>query len=109
MNEPLPARRQTTWHRVAERNELPDGGIKAVAVGGVEVVIIRTGKRYGALNGRCPHAGGPLAQGAVENGYLVCPWHGREYDPVTGACEGYAEAALAYTVETRDDGVYVAL
>jgi nitrite reductase/ring-hydroxylating ferredoxin subunit len=53
--------------------------------------------------------GGPLADGSLQNGRLVCPWHGREFDPVTGQCDGYAETVRAYAVERRADGIYVAV
>ena len=97
------------WHKVAERGEVADGAVVEVAVGKTVVALVRIGERYGALHNRCPHAGGPLAQGALEGGLLVCPWHGREYDPFSGRCEGYAESARACAVEVRADGVYVAL
>jgi len=38
-----------------------------------------------ALDGICPHAGGPLGQGALHGTTLVCPWHAWEYDCRTGA------------------------
>ena len=37
-----------------------------------------------ALDGVCPHAGGPLGQGALHGSTLVCPWHAWEYDCRTG-------------------------
>jgi pyruvate oxidase len=97
------------WHRVADSDELADGSVKEIVVAGIVLVLTRVGDRYGALNNRCPHAGGPLAQGSIENGLLVCPWHGREYDPLTGNCEGYADAVRAYSVDVRSDGIYVAI
>jgi hypothetical protein len=36
----------------------------------------------GALENRCPHQGGPLGEGSIENGWLRCPWHGYDYDPL---------------------------
>ena len=44
--------------------------------------------RYGALDNRCPHQGGPLGEGSIENGLLRCPWHGWDYDPLTGKPPG---------------------
>ena len=40
------------------------------------------GDGYGALDNRCPHQGGPLGEGSIENGLLRCPWHGYDYDPL---------------------------
>ena len=37
---------------------------------------------YGALDNRCPHQGGPLGDGQIENGYLICPWHALRVQPV---------------------------
>jgi nitrite reductase (NADH) small subunit len=42
------------------------------------------GKLY-CLDGTCPHAGGPLGEGALEGKMLVCPWHGYEFNCTTGA------------------------
>jgi pyruvate oxidase len=69
--------------------------------------VMRHEGHIAALDNRCPHMGGPLGQGTIEFGRLVCPWHGREYDPFTGECEGYPDAVECFAVETRDDGVYV--
>jgi nitrite reductase (NADH) small subunit len=37
------------------------------------------------LDGVCPHEGGPLGEGVIEEGRLVCPWHGYTFDVRTGA------------------------
>jgi nitrite reductase/ring-hydroxylating ferredoxin subunit len=95
------------WHRVAGADEVPEGAVRPVRAGNHVIALCRVGGRLGALAGTCPHAGGPLGEGTIENGRLVCPWHGREYDPVTGACEGYAESVAAYPAEARADGIYV--
>jgi len=99
----------TNWHKVADAGELADGALKQVVIAGNVLVVARVGDRYGALDNRCPHMGGPLAEGSLENGVLVCPWHGREYNPLSGECDGYAESVRAYPVEMRADGLYVAV
>ena len=37
-----------------------------------------------AVTRRCPHQGGDLANGWVDDGHIVCPWHNLPFDPVTG-------------------------
>ena len=100
---------ETVWHQVAGPGEIPDDGVKMTAVAGRLIAITHCQGRYGALDNACPHMGGPLGQGHIEDGRLVCPWHGREYDPSSGACEGYEEAVATYPVEAREDGVYVGI
>ena len=85
------------WHRVAEHGELPDGRVKTVSVGHRTLALTRVGDRYGCLDNRCPHQGGPLGEGSIENGWLRCPWHGYDYDPLTGKPpEGFTDAVVAY-------------
>jgi pyruvate oxidase len=74
------------------------------------VCVTRTDDGYGVLDNHCPHQGGPLGEGQIEDGCLICPWHGYEYDPITGAPPGgYSDSATVYPSELRDDGLYVQL
>lgn len=50
----------------------------------IGIVLVKRGDRIHAMGARCSHAGGPLDQGWVLNGTLVCPWHGSRYDLETG-------------------------
>ncbi|MCD2191898.1 thiamine pyrophosphate-dependent enzyme [Actinomycetospora endophytica] len=97
-----------TWHRV---DEVPgDGRVRTAIVDGRSIALTRCGGRVGALDNHCPHQGGPLGEGSIENGLLRCPWHGYDYDPTTGRPpEGFSDAPQAFDVEERDDGVYVRL
>lgn len=98
------------WHKVLEPGELPEGRVKPVACGRTTVCMTHFEGRYGALDNECPHQGGPLGEGSIEKGLLRCPWHGWDYDPITGRSPGgYDDGAEAYAVEVRADGVWVAL
>ena len=72
----------TSWHRI---DAVPDEGrVRSVVVDGRSVALTRCGGRLGALENHCPHQGGPLGEGSIEKGLLRCPWHGYDYDPLTG-------------------------
>ena len=102
--------KRTSWHRV-DASDLPDEGrVRSTVVDGRPVALTRCGERLGALENRCPHQGGPVGEGSIENGWLRCPWHGYDYDPTTGKPpEGFSDAVASYDVEERDDGAYVRL
>ncbi len=70
----------TTWHEV-DATDLAVGEAKTVVAGGRGVCLARVERGLGALDNRCPHQGGPLGEGTIEDGWLICPWHGYEYDP----------------------------
>ncbi|RME59720.1 MAG: thiamine pyrophosphate-binding protein [Caldilineae bacterium] len=97
-----------SWHRVGPQDMLEVGRVTTVQAGHETVCLTRTEQGYGAICNRCPHQGGPLGDGFLENGYVICPWHGYEYDPITGAPPpGYGDVAQPFAVELREDGVYV--
>jgi len=97
------------WFRI-DPGDIAVGGVTTVVANDRAIAITRTDAGYGALDNHCPHQGGPLGDGQIERGYVICPWHGYEYDPVTGAPpEGYGDCATAYETEVREDGLYVRL
>ncbi len=98
------------WYKVAEPDDLADGRVRTVTVDRRSIALSRYDGRYGALDNHCPHQGGPLGEGTIEHGWLRCPWHGYDYDPITGRPpEGFSDAPACFDVEERADGVYVAL
>jgi thiamine pyrophosphate-dependent acetolactate synthase large subunit-like protein/nitrite reductase/ring-hydroxylating ferredoxin subunit len=95
------------WQRVLALDELEEGRVKPVHCEHTTVCMTRFEGRYGALDNRCPHQGGPLGEGSIENGLLRCPWHGWDYHPLTGKAPGFDDGVESFPVEVRDDGVYV--
>ena len=99
-----------SWHRVDPADIPAEGRVRSVTVDGRTVALARCGAALGALENRCPHQGGPLGEGSIENGWLRCPWHGYDYDPLTGRPpEGFSDAPASYEVDERADGVFVRL
>lgn len=100
---------ETAWVRV-ETDGLEMGRVTTVIAGGRAICLTRTAEGYGALDNHCPHQGGPLGDGQIADGYVICPWHAYEYDPQSGKPPpGFSDGAVAYTVEERADGLYVEL
>ncbi|MEO0325417.1 MAG: thiamine pyrophosphate-dependent enzyme [Myxococcota bacterium] len=98
------------WLKVLEPGELPEGRVKPVTCEHTTVCMTHFEGQFGALDNRCPHQGGPLGEGSIENGWLRCPWHGWDYHPTTGEVPGGHDDFLdTYEVEVRGDGVYIAL
>jgi Thiamine pyrophosphate-requiring enzymes [acetolactate synthase, pyruvate dehydrogenase (cytochrome), glyoxylate carboligase, phosphonopyruvate decarboxylase] len=98
------------WHKVAELDDLPDGRVRTVLAGKHSLALTRVGDQYGALDNHCPHQGGPLGEGSIEKGMLRCPWHGYDYDPLTGTPpRGFSDAPACFPLEVRADGIYVAV
>jgi len=101
---------ENLWHKVTDTDVPEEGRVRSTVVDGRSVALTRCGGRLGALENRCPHQGGPVGEGSIENGWLRCPWHGYDYDPISGQPPvGFTDAVESYDVAQRDDGVYVRL
>jgi nitrite reductase (NADH) small subunit len=70
--------------KVAETNEIPTGQGKCVEVNGQQIAVFNVDGTFYAMDGVCPHQGGPLGEGELEGKVVTCPWHGWEYDVTTG-------------------------
>ena len=106
---PPPAGDGGRWVRVAERADLDDGAPQAVVAGGREIAVWQEAGRLHALDNRCSHTGGPLALGRVEQGRVVCPWHGARFALADGRpCGGPADGPVAaHPVRQEGRGVFV--
>ncbi len=62
---------------------------------GVAVFRARDGM-VTAIENRCPHAGGPLSEGIIGNGKVVCPLHGHQFDLKTGAGSAQNESVRTF-------------
>ncbi len=98
------------WFRVLDLDELPEGRVKTVTAGHKSLAMTHYKGKISALDNKCPHQGGPLGEGSIENGWLRCPWHGWDFCPHDGKPPGgYDDGVPTYPVEIRDDGVYVGM
>jgi nitrite reductase/ring-hydroxylating ferredoxin subunit/uncharacterized membrane protein len=64
---------------VARSADVPDGSMRRVRHDDLDLLIVRQHGRLRALAHSCAHLGGPLSEGTLKEGSVVCPWHGSEF------------------------------
>jgi nitrite reductase/ring-hydroxylating ferredoxin subunit len=100
---------------IGRADDFPDPGRKVIEIDGVPVGIFRQGGTFTAWESVCPHMGGPVCRGKIiarveeviaadktSHGFafskdqtnVVCPWHGYEFDVVTGRHQGNPRVRL---------------
>ena len=98
------------WHKVlSDKNELQEGRVMTVTAGHKGICLTHFEGEICALDNKCPHQGGPLGEGSIENGFLRCPWHGWDFHPCTGNAPGYDDGVEAYPVKIEGNEVFVGL
>lgn len=64
---------------VANSSEIPDGSMRRVRHGDLDLLLVRQHGKLCALAHSCAHLGGPLSEGTLKEGSVVCPWHASEF------------------------------
>jgi NADPH-dependent 2,4-dienoyl-CoA reductase/sulfur reductase-like enzyme/nitrite reductase/ring-hydroxylating ferredoxin subunit len=97
--------------KVAAELTLKEGEKRLVPVRNKKVLFIRHEGSLLAMQPECPHQGGPLAEGAICNGHLVCPWHMGTFSLPGGELvePPPMERLKTYPVREAADGVFIDL
>lgn len=94
--------KMTGWVRLTKCENIPLHEGRAIQIDGHEIAIFNLGGQFLATENRCPHRGGPLADGIVSGKKVVCPLHSRRVCLQTGEMEeGAASPLCAQTYPTR--------
>jgi nitrite reductase/ring-hydroxylating ferredoxin subunit len=95
---------------VGSVEEIPLGEGRAYDVDGRTIAVFRLRSgRLRAVSGRCPHAGGPLADGQVDENLLICPLHLNTWELATGCSRsGLADLEVLDVTEVERNIVVAA-
>ena len=97
---------RSRFEKAAATPEIPNGSMKQVSVGGMDVMLANVNGTFYALSNKCTHAGGPLAKGKLDGFVVQCPLHGSKFDVRTGAVVGppaqIPERVFGVKVEGKD-------
>jgi nitrite reductase (NADH) small subunit len=97
-------------HEVCKVDELPLGKGREFVIDGRIVAVFRLESGCTAIEGICPHAGGPLAQGMVRGEVVTCPWHGWQFHVGSGQHQLNPRMCVpTYPVTVENETVYVEL
>ena len=97
--------------KVAESKEIGPSSMKAVDVGGEKVCVINAEGNYYAIGNVCTHVGGPLNEGTLEGYEVQCPWHGSQFDVLSGEIKAgpAKERIIVYGLIEREGNILLAL
>ena len=94
----------TEFVTVAKCDTIQPGIGCNVKVSGRDYAVFNVGGTFYALDGQCPHRGGPLGAGCIQGSRVYCPLHGWGFDLATGACLDQPERPVKTYLTRAQDG-----
>ena len=97
--------------KLCGKNLLSQGELKSFKIKGHEILALNIDGKIFCLDGRCTHAGAPLAEGTLNGEVLTCPWHYSQFNVTSGTVvNGPAYKSLkSYRIEERENLVFIDL
>lgn len=95
--------------RVGSLADIPEGEVRVVQCGERSLAVSNIDGELYAIDNRCTHDNGPLGEGRLRNGRVICPRHGAAFDAKTGKVLSLpaVRSVAAYPVTVDGDEVYI--
>ena len=94
--------------KVMKTEDLPTGKSAIILADGEEIALFNYKGEYHAVANKCPHKGGPLGEGRIQEGILICPNHEWRFELKTGESWQNPEMRIRiYPVRVRDEKIYI--
>src|ERR1700722_14567262 len=98
------------WTRIAAARDCLPGTALELAAGERVIALFNVDGAFHALDGICPHQGGPLGEGDLAGCVVTCPWHGWQFDVRTGQNQLSTRIVQPrFPVRVEDDAIWVDL
>jgi thiamine pyrophosphate-dependent acetolactate synthase large subunit-like protein/nitrite reductase/ring-hydroxylating ferredoxin subunit len=107
------------WIEVGHVDDLPEGRVKTVTARTTSICLVHFDGQWAAMDNHCPHQRGPLGEGTIEKGvndecWVRCPWHGWDFDPLTGKPPNAGDGAKdhgqkMFPVDVREGKIFVGI
>jgi pyruvate oxidase len=98
------------WHKVLKnKDELVENRVMTAEAGHTEICLTHFKGTINALTNKCPHQGGPLGEGSIENGLLRCPWHGWDFSPHGGSSGDFDDGLETFPLKVEGNAIYIGI
>ena len=101
--------KQTNWVKLCKLDDIPPSQARTVNAGGVAIAVFRlTNNRVKAVENRCPHKQGPLAEGIISGDDVLCPLHNWRVSLESGEVAAPDSGCVkTYLVKVEDEQVFL--
>ena len=97
----------TPWTLVGHVADIPELEGRSVTIAGRRIAVFRLPDGWAAIDGDCPHRGGPLSDGIVAEQCVTCPLHGRRFDLESGMQAGGEDSVAVHEVREERGRLFI--
>jgi nitrite reductase (NADH) small subunit len=98
----------SNWVLIAAASDCPPGTAKELVAKDRIIALFNVEGNFHALDGVCPHQGGPLGQGTLTGCIVTCPWHGWQFNVTTGQHQtSQSLVHPSFPVKVEGNDIYV--
>ena len=93
------------WHKVAKLSDITPEKPQIAEVEGKQIALFNVDGTIYAIDGVCPHRGGPLGEGYLDGSEVTCPWHAWTFDVKSGVCQtvpGVTQKTFKVKIENEE-------
>ncbi len=90
-----------TWTKIANVSDIPNDEGLEIQMEEIELALFKEGEKVFCLENSCPHRGAALGEGRVQDGEVICPWHGWRFSLADGVCSSLPSSEPVPCIETR--------
>lgn len=95
--------------KIGKISDIPEGEGRVFRINSKEIAIFRLESGVAAIDNRCPHQNGPLADGIIVGDEVICPLHGHRFNLKTGESVGDEGRVKRYQVLVEGEDLFVDL
>lgn len=93
--------------KIGKTSDIPEGEGRVFRSGRSEIAIFHLDSAIFAVDNRCPHQSGPLADGIVAGDEVICPLHGHRFNLMTGLSVGDDDKIKTYPVFVEGEDLFI--
>jgi len=97
------------WTLIGRVGDVPELEGRSVTIADRRIAVFRLPDGWAAVDGECPHRGGPLSDGIVSERCVTCPLHNRRFDLRTGALLSGGDGIAVHDVHEHGGNLYLRL
>lgn len=94
-----------SWHDLGPAESFLDEKLHGYLLSGARLCVGRSGEQFFAIDDTCPHAGGSLTEGMLDEDLVICPLHAYAFEIATGRCIDEESCSVSTYPVRVEDGI----